>query len=67
MDNGDLSTKSEYDNHYNINFSLHNALNQVDLNTDLIDEGILTEVILRPSKKPRSVAPHKLILKENHS
>ena len=65
MDNGDLSMKSEYDNCSNINFSLHYALNQVDLNTNLLDEVILTNVVLRPTKKPRSVGPHKLISKKN--
>ena len=65
IDNGDLSTKSEYDNRSNINFQLHNAINQVSLNTDLLDEVILTKVILRPIKKPRSVGPHKSILKKN--
>ena len=42
MGNGDLSTNSEYDNCSNINFQLHHALNQVDLNTNLLDEVILT-------------------------
>ena len=57
--------KSEHDNHFNINSPLHHALNQVDLNTNLLDEVILTEVVLRPTKKPRSVGPHKLISKKN--
>ena len=35
ISNSDLSTNSEYDNRSNINFPLHHALNQVDLNTDL--------------------------------
>ena len=46
MDNSDLSTKSEYDNCFNINFPLYHALNQVDLNTDLLNKVILTEVFL---------------------
>ena len=61
MDNGDLSTESEYDNRSNINFPLHHAINQVNLNTYLLDKVILTEVVLRPTKKPRRVGPHKLI------
>ena len=65
MGKGDLSTDSEYDNRPNINFSLHHALNQVDSNTNLLDKVILTEVVLRPTKKPRSVGPHKSILKKN--
>ena len=64
MDNGDLSTKSEYNNRPNINFPLHHTLNQVELNTNLQDEVILTKVVLRPTKKPKSVGPHKLILKK---
>ena len=53
MGNGDLSTNSKYGNCSNINFPLHCALNQVDLNTNLLDEVILTEVVLQPTKKPR--------------
>ena len=59
-----LSMNSEYDSCSNINFPLYHALNQVDLNTDLLDEVILTEVVLQPTKKPRSVGPHKLISKK---
>ena len=65
MSNGDLSTNSEYDDFFNTNFPLHPALNQVDLNTNLLDNVILTEVVLQPTKKPRSVGPHKLISKKN--
>ena len=50
MDNDDLSTNSEYDNRFNINFPLHHAINQVDSNTNLIDEVILAEVVLQPTK-----------------
>ena len=48
--NGDLSTNSEYDNRSNINFPLLHALNQVDLNIDLLDEMILIEVVVQPTK-----------------
>ena len=65
MDNGDLLTKSVYDNRSNINFPLHHAFNQVDLNTDLLDKVTLTEVVLQPTEKPRSVGPKELILKKN--
>ena len=54
-----LSTDSGYDNHSCINFPFHRALNQVDSNTDLLDEVILIEVVLRPTRKPRNVGPHK--------
>ena len=63
--NGDLSTNSKYDNCSNINFPHHHAFNQVDLNTNLLDKAILTKVVLQPTKKPRSVGPHKSILKKN--
>ena len=46
IDNGDLLTKTKNDNCSNINFQLHHALDQVDLNTDLLEEVILTEVVL---------------------
>ena len=60
MDNGDFYVNCSY-----INFPHHRALIQVDLNTDLLDKVILTEVVLRPTKKLRSVNPHKLISKKN--
>ena len=65
LDNGDLSTNSKYDNCFNINFPLYHALNQVDLNTNLLDKVILTEVVLQQTKKLMSVGPHKMISKKN--
>ena len=65
MGNDHFSTNSEYDNRSSINFPLHHALNQVDLKTHLLDKVILTEVVLRPIKKSRSVGPHKLVSKKN--
>ena len=35
-------------------------INQVDLNTNLFDNLILKKVVVRPTKKTRSVGPHKL-------
>ena len=35
-------------------------LNQVDLDTDLSDNIILHQVVIQPTKKPRSIGPHKL-------
>ena len=61
---GNLSTDSEYDDRFNTNLPLHHALNQVDSNTDLLDKVILTEVVLRPIEKPRSVGSHKSIFKK---
>ena len=61
MDNGDLSTNLESDNRFNINFPLHHALNLAVLNTNLLDEVILTEVVLQLTEKPRSVGLHKSI------
>ena len=63
MDKGDLSKKSEYDNCYNINFQLHHALNQVYLNTDLLDGAILTKVVLRPTKKTKECRPTQINIK----
>ena len=37
--------------------------NQVDLNTDLLDNVILQQVVIQPTKKLRSVGPHKPKLK----
>ena len=50
MDNHDLSTNSEYNNRSSVNFPCHHAPKQVDLNTDLLVEVILTEVVLRQTK-----------------
>ena len=50
---------SEYIDRSCINFPCHRVLNQVDSDTDLLDNVILTKVALRPTKKPRSVGPHK--------
>ena len=65
IDNNHLSTNSEYNDHSGINFQLQFALNQVDTTTNLLDDVVLTEVVLRPTEKPRSVGQHKLILKKN--
>ena len=34
-------------------------LNQVDLNTNLLDNVILQQVVIQPTEKPRSVGPRK--------
>jgi len=34
-------------------------LNQTDSNIDLLDNVLLTKVVLRPTEKPRSVGPHE--------
>ena len=64
IDINHLSMNSEYNNRFSANFSCHHAPKQVDLNTNLLDEVILTEVVLRPTEKPKSVGPHKFILKK---
>ena len=66
MGNSDFSTNSKYDNCFNINFPLHHHLNQVDLSTSLLDEMILTKVVLQPTNKLMSVGPHILISKKNN-
>ena len=64
MDNGYLSTKTEYDNCSNVNFQLHHALNQVDLNTNLLDKVILTKVVLQPPKNIKECKPTQIDIKE---
>ena len=34
-------------------------LNQVDSDTDLLDNMILHQIIIQPTKKPRNIGPHK--------
>ena len=48
--NNHLSTDLGYDNHSCINFPFHRDLNQVDSSTDLLDEMILTKVVIQPTK-----------------
>ena len=65
MGNNHLSSNVEYDNRFSINFPLQHTLTKIDLNTNPLDKVILTEVVLQPTKKPRSVGPHKSISKKN--
>ena len=64
IDNNHLLTNSECNDHSILNFPLQFAPNEIDSTTDLLDNVVLTEVVLQP-KKPRSVGPHKSILKKN--
>ena len=45
MGSNDLPMNSKDDNRSNINFPLHHALDQVDLNTDLIDKLISINIL----------------------
>ena len=65
MGNDHLSNNSGSDSRSCIKFPFHHALNQVDFSTNLLDEMIVTKVILRPTKKPRIIGPHKSISKNN--
>ena len=49
----------EYIDRFCSNFLCHCILNQVDVDTDLLDNVILTKFILQPTEKPRSVGPQK--------
>ena len=51
---------TEYIDRFCINFPCNCVLNQVDQDTDLLDNVFLTKVVLQPTKKSRSVGPHKL-------
>ena len=64
MNNDHLSTNSKYNDHSVLNFPVQFTLNQVDSTTNLLDGVILTEVVIRPTEKPRSVSPHKWILEK---
>ena len=58
---------SEYIDRFRINFPCHCVLNQVDSNTNLLDNVILIKVALQLTKKPRSVGPHRLKLNKTTS
>ena len=53
----------KYIDRFCINFPCHFVSNQVDSDTDLLDNVILIKVTLQPIKKPRGVDPHKSKLK----
>ena len=65
MNYNHLSVDSTHTGHSILNFPPQFTSNQVDSTTNLFDKVVLTEVVLRPTKKPRSVGPHKSILKKN--
>ena len=65
--NNHLTMHTGYDHHSCTNFPFHQNLNQVDSSTDLLDKVVLAEVVTQPTKKPRSVGPHKLIPKNNRN
>ena len=67
IDNNHVLTNLEYNDHSVINFPLQFAPNQIDSTTNMIDHTVLTEVVLRPMKKARSVCPHKLVSKKTRS
>ena len=50
--NDDISRDPEYNDRF--------FLNQVESNIDLLDNVLLTKVVVQPTEKPRSVGPHKL-------
>ena len=65
MNNNHLSVNSTHNDHSILNFPLQFTPNQINYTADLLDKVVLTEVVMRPTKKQRSVGPHKSILKKN--
>ena len=65
--NNHLSMDLGHDNHSYINFPYYQGPNQVDSVIDLQDGVILPKVVTRPTKKPKSVGPHKLIPKKSRN
>ena len=57
----------EYIGRICINFPCHCVLDQVDSDTDLLDNALLMKDVLRPTEKPRSVGPHKSKLEKTIS
>ena len=49
----------DYIVHFCNNFSFHCILEQVSLDTDLLNNVVLWKEVVQPTKKPRSVGPHK--------
>ena len=48
-----------YIDYFLINFPYHCVLNQVDSDKYMLDNVVLRKDVLQPTKKPRSVGPHK--------
>ena len=67
IDNNHVSTNLEYDDHFGINLPLQFTLNQVGYTSNLLDNVVLTEVVLPPTERPRSVGSHKSISKITRS
>ena len=65
MNNNYFSINSKYNDHSVLDFPLQFTPNQVDSTTGLLDDIVLTEVVLWSTEKPRSVGPHESILKKN--
>ena len=65
MNNNHVSTDSECNDYSVLNVPLQFTSNEVDSTTNLLDKMVLTEIVLRPTKKPRSVGPQKSLLKKN--
>ena len=65
MNYNHLSVDSTHTDHSILNFPPQFTSNQVDSTTNLFDKVVLTEVVLQPTEKPRSVGPHKSISKKN--
>ena len=55
----------EYIDYFCINFTCHCVLNQVDLDTDLLDNVLLTKDILQPTKN-KECRPTHIKIKENN-
>ena len=49
----------KYVDRFCINLLCHCILNHIDLDTNLLDNMILTKVVVQLTKIPRSVGPHK--------
>ena len=58
---------SGYHDHFCINFPYCQGPNQIDSSIDLQDKVISPKVVTKPTKKPRSLGPHKLIPKQNRN
>ena len=51
MNNNHLSTNSTYSDHSVLNFLLKFTPNHIDSTTNLLNEVVLTEVVMQPTKK----------------
>ena len=64
VNNNHLLLKSEYNDHSVLNILLRSTHYQVDSTTDQLDNVVLSEVVLQPTKKTKECRPTQINIEE---